>query len=86
MLCQYLLISINELLISIISFIDINKYGLNVKTAAHRDLDRIWIAYRTPLWNHLLSRSTILMFWESIPCVYYTPYDGQPGMSLFDVF
>ena len=35
MLCPYLLISINELLISIISFIDINKYGLNVKTAAH---------------------------------------------------
>ena len=20
-----------------------------------------------------------------LPCVYYTPYDGQPGMSLFDV-
>ena len=19
------------------------------------------------------------------PCAYYTPYDGQPGMSLFDV-
>ena len=38
MLCPYLLISINELLISIISFIDINKYGLNVKTAAHRSL------------------------------------------------
>ena len=36
MLCPYLLISINELLISIISFIDINIYGLNVKTAAHR--------------------------------------------------
>ena len=36
MLCPYLLISINELLISIIPFIDINKYGLNVKTAAHR--------------------------------------------------
>ena len=36
MLCPYLLISINELLISIISFNDINKYGLNVKTAAHR--------------------------------------------------
>ena len=35
MLCPYLLISINELLISIISFNDINKYGLNVKTAAH---------------------------------------------------
>ena len=35
MLCPYLLISINELLISIISFIDINIYGLNVKTAAH---------------------------------------------------
>ena len=35
MLCPYLLISINELLISIISFIDINKYGLNVKTAVH---------------------------------------------------
>ena len=37
MLCPYLLISINELLISIISFNDINKYGLNVKTAAHRN-------------------------------------------------
>ncbi len=36
MLCPYLMISINELLISIISFNDINKYGLNVKTAAHR--------------------------------------------------
>ena len=35
MLCPSLLISINELLISIISFIDINKYGLNVKMAAH---------------------------------------------------
>ncbi len=35
MLCPYLLISINELLISIISFNDINKYGLNVKMAAH---------------------------------------------------
>ena len=35
MLCPYLLISINELLISIISFIDINIYGLNVRTAAH---------------------------------------------------
>ena len=35
MMCPYLLISINELLISIIPFIDINKYGLNVKTAAH---------------------------------------------------
>ena len=34
MMCPYLLISINELLISI-PFIDINKYGLNVKTAAH---------------------------------------------------
>ena len=34
-MCPYLLISINELLISIIPFIDINKYGLNVKTAAH---------------------------------------------------
>ena len=30
MMCPYLLISINELLISIIPFIDINKYGLNV--------------------------------------------------------
>ena len=38
MLFPYLLISINELLISIISFNDINKYGLNVKTAAHRAL------------------------------------------------
>ena len=38
MLCPYLLISINELLISIISFNDINKYGLNVKTAAHKDM------------------------------------------------
>ena len=37
MMCPYLLISINELLISIIPFIDINKYGLNVKTAAHID-------------------------------------------------
>ena len=37
MLCPYLLISINELLISIISFNDINKYGLNVKTAAHKE-------------------------------------------------
>ena len=37
MMCPYLLISINELLISIIPFIDINKYGLNVKTAAHKD-------------------------------------------------
>ena len=37
MMCPYLLISINELLISIIPFIDINKYGLNVKTAAHND-------------------------------------------------
>ena len=36
MLGPYLLISINELLISIISFNDINKYGLNVKTAAHK--------------------------------------------------
>ena len=36
MMCPYLLISINELLISIIPFIDINKYGLNVKTAAHK--------------------------------------------------
>ena len=36
MMCPYLFISINELLISIISFIDINKYGLNVKTAAHK--------------------------------------------------
>ena len=35
MLRPYLLISINELLISIISFNYINKYGLNVKTAAH---------------------------------------------------
>ena len=35
MMGPYLLISINELLISIISFNDINKYGLNVKTAAH---------------------------------------------------
>ena len=25
-------------------------------------LDRIWIASRTPLWNQLLSRSTILIF------------------------
>ena len=33
---SYLLISINELLISIISFNDINKYGLNVITAAHK--------------------------------------------------
>ena len=40
MLCPYLLISINELLISIISFIDINKYGLNVKTAAHTSAKR----------------------------------------------
>ena len=32
------MISINELLISIISFNDINKYGLNVKTAAHTPL------------------------------------------------
>ena len=39
MLCPYLLISINELLISIISFNDINKYGLNVKTAAHTFAD-----------------------------------------------
>ena len=38
MMCPYLLISINELLISIIPFIDINKYGLNVKTAAHKHL------------------------------------------------
>ena len=38
MLCPYLLISINELLISIISFNDINKYGLNVKTAAHSNM------------------------------------------------
>ena len=38
MMCPYLLISINELLISIIPFIDINKYGLNVKTAAHTPL------------------------------------------------
>ena len=38
MLCPYLLISINELLISIISFNDINKYGLNVKTAAHKNV------------------------------------------------
>ena len=37
MLFPYLLISINELLISIISFIDINIYGLNVKTAAHTE-------------------------------------------------
>ena len=37
MMCPYLLISINELLISIIPFIDINKYGLNVKTAAHKN-------------------------------------------------
>ena len=41
MMCPYLLISINELLISIIPFIDINKYGLNVKTAAHRFLHNI---------------------------------------------
>ena len=39
MMCPYLLISINELLISIIPFIDINKYGLNVKTAAHTSVD-----------------------------------------------
>ena len=38
MMCPYLLISINELLISIIPFIDINKYGLNVKTAAHKNV------------------------------------------------
>ena len=41
-MCPYLLISINELLISIIPFIDINKYGLNVKTAAHRYLQFNW--------------------------------------------
>ena len=41
MLCTYLLISINELLISIISFIDINKYGLNVKTAAHKNVSAV---------------------------------------------
>ena len=38
MMCPYLLISINELLISIIPFIDINKYGFNVKTAAHKNV------------------------------------------------
>ena len=27
------------------------------------DPDWIWIASRMPLWNHLLSQSTILMFW-----------------------
>ena len=35
------------------------------------DLDRIWIASRTPLWNHLLSRSIILTFWESTLCLLY---------------
>ena len=44
MMCPYLLISINELLISIISFNDINKYGLNVKTAAHRGA---WLSMMT---------------------------------------
>ena len=49
-----------------------------------RDLDRIWIASRTPSWNHLLSRSTIMMS-GSLACAYYTTYEGQPRMSLCDV-
>ena len=50
------------------------------------DLDRIWIASRTPIWNHLLSRSTILMFWVSTLClVNRLNYYGQSGMSLVDV-
>ena len=50
MLCPYLLISINELLISIISFIDINKYGLNVKTAAHTGISYIDRATNKQVW------------------------------------
>ena len=45
MLFPYLLISINELLISIISFNDINKYGLNVKTAAHTNPLRSFVMF-----------------------------------------
>ena len=49
------------------------------------DLDRIWIASRTPLWNHLLSRSTILMFWESTLCLLY-PILWPTGDEFFMFF
>ena len=52
MLFPYLLISINELLISIISFIDINIYGLNVKTAAHTNVTNfLHINFLSILWR-----------------------------------
>ena len=55
MMCPYLLISINELLISIIPFIDINKYGLNVKTAAHIKVCKYFNKKRSlvpPIYNY----------------------------------
>ena len=58
MLCPYLLISINELLISIISFNDINKYGLNVKTAAHRPRGVSHALYVDPVVCRTLCTST----------------------------
>ena len=57
MLYPSLLISINELLISIISFNDINKYGLNVKTAAHIYWDRecnCWLFFISTKFNGLI--------------------------------
>ena len=67
MLCPYLLISINELLISIISFNDINKYGLNVKTAAH-NVNRYglsgvaWrgVAWRGVAWRGVAWRGAVV--------------------------
>ena len=49
---------------------------------------RIWIVSGLLLGR--LSGTTCyrgLQSWCSgcLPCAYYTPYDGQPGMSLFDV-
>ena len=42
------------------------------------DLDRIWIASRTLLWNHLLSGSIIVMFWESTLCLLYPISRADP--------
>ena len=85
MMCPYLLISINELLISIIPFIDINKYGLNVKTAAHMhghpslllsikmasETFKIWLIYITiPLYSFFTYNGYFIIIIQFIAYIY----------------